>query len=184
MSQLIVDPQKCNMDGICVFECPARIIAMPSKDSVPEKAENFDEYCLRCGHCVSVCPTEALSLNWLTPADCPPVEKEARLDAAQAEQFLRSRRSYRTYKDKAVEREKLEKLLEIAGYAPSAKNNQPWRWTVVETPSETRRLAGLVVEWMRSVMKNDPQAAEKRGLPRVVESWTKGTSGSVAERRA
>jgi len=174
MSQLIVDPQKCNKDGICVYECPTRIIAMPSKDSLPEQTQNFDEYCLRCGHCVAVCPTGALRLDWLTPEECPPVDKKARPDAAHAEQFLRSRRSYRTYKDKAVEREKLEKLLEIAGYAPSAKNNQPWRWTVVETPAETKRLAGMVIEWMRPIIKNDPQTAMKRGFSRVVERWDKG----------
>ncbi len=174
MFQLIIDPEKCNKDGICVYECPARIIAMPTKGSVPEQTQNFDERCLRCGHCVAVCPAGALSLNWLAPKDCPSVNKEAHLEALQAEQFLRARRSYRTYKDKIVEREKLEKLLEIAGYAPSARNNQPWRWTVVGTPSETKRLAGMVVECMRLLIRKDPQTAIQRGLTRVVEKWDKG----------
>jgi len=40
---------------------------------------------------------------------------------------LRSRRSIRHFKDKPVESDKLEKLLEIACFAPTAKNNQPWR---------------------------------------------------------
>ena len=82
--------KKCNKDGICVYECPARIIAMPSKGSVPEQTQNFDERCLRCGHCVAVCPTGALRLDWLAPKDCPSVNKEAHLDTLQAEQFLRA----------------------------------------------------------------------------------------------
>ncbi len=174
MVKLTVDPEKCNRDGICALECPPRIITMPSKSSLPEQASNFEEYCLRCGHCVAVCPTEALSLDWLNPEDCPQAGKEGRLDASLAEQFLRARRSYRSYKDKAIEREKLEKLLEIACYAPSAKNRQAWRWTVVETPSETKRMVGMVIDWMRSVMKEHPAAAEQRGFTRAVEGWDKG----------
>jgi len=58
--------------------------------------------------------------------------------------------------------------------AQTAKNNQPWYWTVVQDPAQTRRLAGLVIEWMRSVIKQFPEQAELRGLPRVVSAWDAG----------
>lgn len=47
-----------------------------------------------------------------------------------SEALLR-RRSTRAYLDKAVEREKVEKLLELASHAPSGANTQPWQVAVV-----------------------------------------------------
>ena len=174
MEPLRIDQKKCNKDGICVEECPARIILKDSKDDFPRPAAEFKEFCLRCGHCVAVCPTKALSLDWLGPEECPPVKKELDISPDQAEQFLRARRSFRTFKDKPIEREKLEKLLEIACYAPSAKNVQPWHWLVIEDPAEVRRLAGLVVEFMRIVIDKNPEAATKAGFQRAVASWDTG----------
>jgi ferredoxin len=174
MSLFTIDPEKCNRDEICVKACPAKVIRMISPDGMPEASPDFEEYCLTCGHCVAVCPTEALSLNWLTPGNCPPLHKEISLTREQAEQFLRSRRSIRNFKDKPVEREKLEKLLEMACFAPSAKNNQPWHWTVVEDPIEVRRLAGMVIEWMRTIIEQHPKQAEQRGFVRVVSAWDAG----------
>lgn len=169
-----VDREKCNRDGLCVEECPARVIRLSPEDDVPVPQADFKEYCIACGHCVAVCPTEALRLEWFEPGQCPPVNRELQLTREQAEQFLRGRRSIRSFKEKIVERAKLEKLLEIACYAPSAKNNQPWHWTVVERPDEVRRLAALVVEWMRGVIAEKPKVAAALSFTRVVAAWDSG----------
>ena len=174
MSFLTIDREKCNQDGICVDECPTRIIALDSGDGYPEPIQDADKYCLACGHCVTVCPKDALSLNWLDPDACPPVKKEMIFSPEQAEQFIRSRRSIRTFRDKAVERDKLEKLIEIACYAPSAKNMQPWHWIVIEDSKEVRRLAGMVIKWMRGVIEKNRELAEDVGFTRVVKSWENG----------
>ncbi|UCF94621.1 MAG: nitroreductase family protein, partial [Desulfobacterales bacterium] len=174
MNLFTIDPQKCNQDGLCVQACPTTVIQMNSPDDMPTPTADFEQYCLACGHCVAVCPTGAFNLSWLDSDDCPPVRKELNLSPEQAEHFLRSRRSIRNYKDQPVERRLLEKLLEIAGYASSARNMQPWHWTVVANPAETRRLAGMVIDWMRSVMRRDPASAERRGYPRVVAAWESG----------
>jgi nitroreductase len=42
-----------------------------------------------------------------------------------------TRRSVRKYQDRPVEPEKLEVLLKAAMYAPSALNEQPWRFVVI-----------------------------------------------------
>ena len=174
MSPFSIDAEKCNRDGICVKACPTAVIELSASDELPAPVKDFEDYCLACGHCVAVCPTGAFSLDWLKTGECTPISKEFVLSRDQAEQFLRSRRSIRNFKDKPVEREKLVKLLEIACFAPSAKNNQPWHWTVVENPADVKKLAGMVIDWMRSVIKTYPQQAEERGLPRVVAAWDGG----------
>jgi nitroreductase/NAD-dependent dihydropyrimidine dehydrogenase PreA subunit len=174
MTAFEVDPAKCIHDGLCVEECPARIIRLEASDEVPVPTSDFSSYCISCGHCVAVCPTGALRLKWLNPDQCPPVNKELQLSRDQAEQFLRGRRSIRAFKDKPVERTKLEKLIEVACYAPSAKNGQPWHWTVVENPAEVRRLAGMVIDYMRGFVAEKPKLGALLSYTRVVAAWDMG----------
>ena len=175
MSSLItINKEKCNQDGLCVAECPGRIIIMEPEEGYPTPTPDFEDLCLKCGHCVSICPTGALSLDWLTPEACKPMVKELSVTPEQAEQLLCGRRSIRSFKEKRVPRTILEKLLEVACSAPSAKNEQPWHWLVVETPSEVRRFAAMVIEWMRAVIASDPEAAEAAGITRVVACWDGG----------
>jgi len=47
------------------------------------------------------------------------------------EKVIKERRSHRLYLDKSVEREKLEKMIELAMWAPSAMNRQQWFFVVV-----------------------------------------------------
>jgi nitroreductase len=51
---------------------------------------------------------------------------------------IQERRSIRTYTDKPVEREKIEKILEAGRLAPSARNSEPWHFIVV-TNAEKRK---------------------------------------------
>ena len=53
--------------------------------------------------------------------------------------LVKARYSVRSYRPQAVEREKVEYLLECARLAPSAVNFQPWRFFVVA--SDARREA-------------------------------------------
>ena len=174
MSYLTVDRHTCIRDGLCGEVCPARVIGMDAGDGYPVSSGDFEDSCLRCGHCVAVCPMGALSLEWLSPEDCTPVRQELNVTPEQAEQFLCARRSIRTYEEETVPRAMLEKLLGIACSAPSARNRQPWHWIVVESPSEVRLLAGLVVEWMRTVVRDDPDTEDARKLTKVVAAWDEG----------
>jgi len=49
---------------------------------------------------------------------------------------IKGRRSIRQFADKPIEKEKLEKLLQAARWAPSGGNLQRWRFVVVTSPSQ------------------------------------------------
>lgn len=174
MTTITIDEEKCNGDGLCVDECPGRLLQMATGDSCPAPTPDFEAYCLFCGHCVAVCPTSALSLDGLGPENCVPMTPDLQVTPEQAEQFLTGRRSIRTFKQKTVAQPVLEKLLAIAGAAPSAKNQQPWHWVVVQDPLEVRRLAGMVIRWMRGLIETEPDLAAERGFTRVVAAWDGG----------
>jgi nitroreductase len=52
-----------------------------------------------------------------------------------------NRRSIRKYKDKPVEKDKVDKLLRAAMQAPSAANQQPWEFIVVEDKEILKKLS-------------------------------------------
>lgn len=54
---------------------------------------------------------------------------------------IQSRRSIRSYKDKEIEEDKLEKVLEAGRLAPSANNRQEWKFVVVRDKDTRQKLA-------------------------------------------
>jgi nitroreductase len=63
---------------------------------------------------------------------------EVRMNIAEA---IRTRRSVRVYQDKPVPGEKLEKILEAARLAPSARNSQSHKFVIVKSDQLRKELA-------------------------------------------
>ncbi len=55
---------------------------------------------------------------------------------------IQERRSIRSYQDKSVEREKIEKILEAGRLSPSAKNIEPWHFITVTNAQKRKALSG------------------------------------------
>lgn len=54
---------------------------------------------------------------------------------------IRKRKSVRSYLEKEVEQEKVMRILEAAGLAPSAANKQEWRFVVVQDKEKRKKLS-------------------------------------------
>jgi nitroreductase/NAD-dependent dihydropyrimidine dehydrogenase PreA subunit len=173
MKMITIDEERCKKDGLCAAECPAVIIRL-KEDGFPEMVAGGEELCLLCGHCVAVCPEGALSHQHCTREECPPIDPKLALTERQAMQFLRTRRSVRRYQDKPVEREKIQRLIEIARYAPTGSNSQLVEWLVVDDKSKIKDLAGLTIDYFRRLLQEEPQAASYASLPRAIAAWEAG----------
>jgi nitroreductase/NAD-dependent dihydropyrimidine dehydrogenase PreA subunit len=174
MSLLQIDRERCQRDGICADVCPALVITLAEDHGYPALVQDGAERCIRCGHCVAVCPHGALSHAAMAAADCPAIDKAQMPDAAQMKQFLRARRSIRRYKKDPLDRETLAGMIDVARYAPSGHNYQPVNWLVVQASEEVQRLAGMVADWMRHLIKEDNPMAAAMHLDMVVTAWDKG----------
>jgi nitroreductase/NAD-dependent dihydropyrimidine dehydrogenase PreA subunit len=170
---VLIDKQKCLKDYACIKDCPIGLLEK-DPEGYPVPIKGAETFCVDCGHCVAVCSEGALGQRKMRAAECKPIEKHLDVNVEQLEQWLRSRRSIRQYKDKPVEPEKIKRLLETAAYAPSGHNAQPARWLVIQDKPEVQRLAGLVVDWMQQVIKTQPELAKSLLLDSVVAAWEQG----------
>ncbi len=173
MNLLEIDQKSCNRDGICAAVCPSGLIDF-KKGEYPTPIANAEKMCIRCGHCVAVCPTGSLSHRDMPAGQCPPVRKELQLTPEHCEHFLRSRRSIRTYRDEAVPRADIARVIETARHAPSGHNSQCARWLVLDNRDELRKLAGLVADWSRWMIANMPEMALAWHMDRLLKRWEDG----------
>ena len=174
MSHFTVNQEICKRDGICIESCPLGLIEREDDTSFPTPTYDAEKLCVECGHCVAVCPHGALSLKSIEPERCPPMRKEWLLAPEQAEHFLRSRRSIRAYNDKPVDTKLIERLIEIARSAHSGHNSQPVEWLVIYDNTEVQKLAGIVIDWARYMIKQQPDVANFLHMDRLIDKWEKG----------
>jgi nitroreductase len=150
------------------------LIQLSDANPVPQSVEGGDEGCFLCGHCVAACPREALSHKYAAPAQCLPIRDDLRIGIEQVGQLLRSRRSIRNYEDRAVPRETIRELLDIARFAPSGCNSQPVHWLVVHDTTQVRQIAARVVDGLRNMLEQTPGLAIRDVLARLVQAWDDG----------
>jgi nitroreductase/NAD-dependent dihydropyrimidine dehydrogenase PreA subunit len=174
MSLITIDEAKCKRDGLCVNECPLLLLAQSAPKTVPFANPATEALCIDCGHCVAVCPHGALSHKDMAVDDCPPIKKELMVNPEQIEQFLRSRRSVRAFKAEEVDREVIEKLIDLAHYAPTAHNDQEVEWLVISGIDHVKTVAGLAVDSMRDTIDRQPESPLSKNLTMVVGAWDMG----------
>ena len=174
MELLTVDQDLCQRDGICSEVCPVAIIEFKDKDAFPTLIDGGEKLCIRCGHCVAVCPHGAMNHEIMKPEECLSVNDDWLFLPEQVEHFLRYRRSIRNYKKKPVEREVLTDLINVARFAPSGHNLQPVKWLVIYERDEVQRMAGLVIDWMRQLIMEESPLVAAMHLNRVVSFYDAG----------
>jgi nitroreductase/NAD-dependent dihydropyrimidine dehydrogenase PreA subunit len=174
MGLIEINESKCKSDGFCVRECPTVIIHLGAQ-GFPEIIAGGEAACLSCGHCVAICPHGALSHTRIAIQSSPVIKEQLRIDEEQAAQFLRSRRSIRYFLDKPVEKEKIQRLIEVARYAPTGGNSQMVEWLVLSDKLQIKEIAGLVVDWLRLVVKNPQVVLVSPYLPLAIAAWDAGS---------
>jgi len=151
MANFFVDTDLCKRCSICSIVCPVRIIDRADKNTLPQVNDENAGLCIRCGHCEVHCPSQALTLNF-HPEEKVSLPAEAGIIAPEdLSLYLRKRRSVRRFTKDPVPKEKILEILEIARYAASGCNGQPVEWIVVHDPAKVKKIAGLTIEWMKTL---------------------------------
>src|SRR3989338_3525150 len=102
MPLITIDRTKCKKDGICAAECPFGLIALTGEDGFPDIRPAAARLCIQCGHCVAVCPHDALSLAGMNREDFQPIGYGSPPTLKKVGQLLTGRRSIRTYEQQSI----------------------------------------------------------------------------------
>lgn len=147
-----VNQEKCVKCGACASVCIG-IIGMGENGPQAIRDENL---CMSCGQCVAVCPREALD-NVKTPLANQVAKSTKKFDEDVATEFIRSRRSVRSYQEKPVPRDEVKKLLDVARMAPSGCNTQGISYHVVDDPNLLHQISEVVIDWTEKVLIKTPE---------------------------
>jgi nitroreductase/NAD-dependent dihydropyrimidine dehydrogenase PreA subunit len=174
MSLFTIDSSKCRKDRLCEMECPMHIIVMKNNDNIPEPLNGAENLCINCGHCVSVCPAGAFSLRTMNADGCETINAGWNPGADVIANYMKARRSVRNFKKIAVDKEKIQQLINIASFAPSGHNSRPVKWTVINDREGVKEIASVVIDWMKNMLNENPAQAKMFHFDMIIKAWDIG----------
>jgi nitroreductase/NAD-dependent dihydropyrimidine dehydrogenase PreA subunit len=174
MSYIIVNESKCNSCGICAEVCPVGLIFMRKKTNRPVSFKNAENYCIRCGHCVSACSESAISTADMKSESCQKIDYSNFPNSEQVDKLFKSRRSIRNFTNEKIPSDIIEKIIRISDYAPSGHNLRILNWLVIQEEEELIKLKGIVIDWMKDTIKNNSEMAKMLHLENVIAAWDRG----------
>lgn len=123
-----IDQNLCNACGKCVSICEVRDIILSDQHASPK---GFS--CTECGHCIAICPQNAIKLVGYNQNEIIEYNPDTFIvDPFILNNFMKFRRSTRSYSSKKVESEKIHLILEAGRYSPTACNAQNLRYVVID----------------------------------------------------
>lgn len=142
---ITIDMGKCIGCLKCVYVCP--FTALDNKDGKPELKE--DKLCIKCLHCAAVCSQNAISLGGFEGILSEELPKLPEDYHKFVQGHLMTRRSYRNFKPESVPKDILNHALLVSAWAPSAKNQHPTRWIIVNDVDKIRKIMDYILEYVR-----------------------------------
>ena len=152
-----IDESLCTKCGLCVGDCPMRIIDMKA-GQVPSVSPAKEIACIACQHCLAICPTGALSLMNLSPKDSIVLTKDSFPSPEQMSTLIKGRRSVRQFKQENVRPELIEEMLSVVANCPTGINRQDLVFTVVDCKE-------FMDDYRNKLMEDLFQAAQLGAIP-------------------
>lgn len=151
MPVITIDRSLCKQDGICAMVCPEGIFVQQEKLAIPELL--YEEDCIACGHCVAICRHSAISHSEFEPTAVRAIQFEQMPSTEQVMEMLKSRRSIREFRDKPVEKQSIERIIDGSRCAPSGHNSQSTEFLVVQDKDVLKQVSALVIEYFKFEIK-------------------------------
>jgi F420 biosynthesis protein FbiB-like protein len=94
-------------------------------------------------------------------------------------ELIKSRRSIRKFKPVKIPREVVKNILDLARWAPSAHNSQPWRCVIIVDEKDKEKLAKEMGKMWLSDMLRDGVPKDKAEEIVRLESWDRITKSPI-----
>lgn len=164
MNKIIIDYEKCIGCLRCVQVCP--FAALEVLDGKPALSENPDKFCIECMHCATVCPRNAVYFGDVPGVLTEELPKVPHNLPEIVRAHLMTRRSYRHFKPMPVKKELIEQAIELSAWAPSAKNQHPTEWIVVNDEDVIKEIMEHILTYVRAT----------GGSPEILREYEEGNN--------
>ena len=144
-----IDLEKCTNCKECINICVRRNYRIDNGQNQVIFDDSRDG--LLCGHCISVCPENAIIYEDMGDEAKEYQHKPSELIPYDTLlQFMRAKRSVRKYKQNKVPKELIEKILNSMRYAPTGTNRRTMNCHVISNEETIKSLVDSIVEHRRS----------------------------------
>lgn len=126
---LTINTEKCIKCGMCVKDCIAHCLELNQNTNLPQFKQGKEWTCIKCQHCLAVCPTGALEIFNKNPDNS---ESISPINSEELLNLIKSRRSIRQYKPENLDKERLDKLKNMLKWTPTGVNNHSLHFTFVD----------------------------------------------------
>jgi len=172
MEHFNANPSLCVQCGACVKDCPSRIILQLNKGT-PFVADDAAAACMRCQHCLAVCPKGAVSVDGVASAGSLPLNAAGALPTEeQVRRLMRGRRTTRQYKQQDADPALVARLLDDLAYAPTGRNARALQIRVIDSRVVMDRFRAKMLDACRRKAAETPTLFPLAG--HAVAEWENG----------
>lgn len=167
-----VDLSTCTQCRLCSEVCPSHVIGInEDKETyfIPERLS----ICLKCGQCMAVCQTGAITVDGLDYGrdllDLPGTQP----GYDEFVSILARRRSVRNYRKKPVPAELVRKMIETIQYAPFGASPEKMHVTVINNREKIEQALPEIERFLDNIVKwvNNPVASMMIRRKKGVETF-------------
>lgn len=138
----------------------------------PSIKEGKDKNCIRCQHCLAICPTAALSILGKNPdesisckGELPTLDEMTRL--------IKTRRSARKFKKGNVDRQLIDSLLDTALHAPTGHNTNSVHFHVVDNKESLDKFREIFYKTVLDHQENGTMPDKYAYIANFAKLWFK-----------
>ena len=122
-----IDTSLCVGCGKCVDDCISSCLVLREGKAMYRKR------CIKCGHCVAICPKKAVSIPAYDMSDVEEYSPEQfDIDPKKLLRTIKFRRSIRDFAQREVEADKIKDVINAGRCSPSASNRQDYHFYVIQ----------------------------------------------------